>query len=361
MSPLQEYYATSTFWAETRKQVQDVVAKELQEHYQSPVESPSAAVREFDSDKVIWIDQLSRLHTLLSDTGTRVGIPIPQKPRFGTLPLGSVNAMILTVPGSAERLVVFNDGLFLFVHLFVKIMVLCFQELAPARAMLGKKKTAAAMQKAIASRLPPEAHVHFHDLLCAYVLRGHPGKASPWLLPAKVASIQELLLTACELFVLSHEYGHIVTEQNTSVNNAEVLTWADLAAVRRNFTREMQADFWGANLTLLGIPGKGNMPYAFAGIEIFFQGAEMVERALSILENGIEGGAEGQTHPPSNDRRIMLRRSLVREWGPNMAQVFGLGNTVIAICETLWAKERKFFLDKWVEGVKPARIWTALA
>jgi hypothetical protein len=362
LNPLQKYYATSQFQKEVGKAQQDAIAEALEEHYARPVPSPASAVGEFDADKVIWMEQLTRLHGLISDAGGKVNVSTPEKPKFGTLPLGSLNAMVLTVPGSEERLVIFNDGIFFFIHLFVKVMVLCFETVAPLEQELAKQKNANSKQELIASSLTKQAQARFHELLFAYVIRGNPAKAQPWLLPAKFGGFQELLLTACEMFILAHEYGHIVLGHTDAAGTPEANSWTDLTIqmVNRSIDREIQADAWAAPLILVGLSAGGNVPYAFAGIEIFFQAAEMIERAVSILNNGIEGGADELTHPRAGDRRDVLRYKMIAAFGPAIEQNFRIGDLVASICEALWAEERGFFLDQWEEGVKPARIWTTL-
>jgi hypothetical protein len=48
-------------------------------------------------------------------------VPVSERPRFGTLPAGTLNARTIAVPNSASRLTVVNSALFAFCYEYLKI------------------------------------------------------------------------------------------------------------------------------------------------------------------------------------------------------------------------------------------------
>lgn len=338
--------------------VRDLHRKDLQEHYHISdiAEVPTHPVDKFAEEDPVWINTLSRLLTLLTDAMAKVGMPVLEKPTFGTLPIGTLNAQTLKVPGSQELLIVFNDGIFAFVNSLIKALMLCF--------FIVDEEKGLVMEIHGHNLVRPEAQVRFHDVLSAYVLLGNAEEARSWLLPASLVPRQFLFLQACEMFILCHEYGHIALEHQKSTDTTVVqMLWveSEIVMLTRSVIQEEQADAWGASMALLAIPDKGTMAYNFAGIEIYFRFMEMVERAISILRTGVEeGSANDSTHMSWGNRRNILRLRLIHEWGSDIQKVFGVADEIGALCDILWAQERDFFLRKHSEGVKPARLWNAL-
>jgi hypothetical protein len=126
---------------------------------------------------------------------------IGPRPVFGTLDSGQVNAMTLAVPGSAVRVVVFEGQLFIFTLLISKIIV----QLVRFRPGFEAADVIAAIDA------DPRIVRRFLDLVTAYAVDGHPGDAPAYPLPSgSLAMGFALLVRAVNLFVVGHEYGHLI-------------------------------------------------------------------------------------------------------------------------------------------------------
>jgi hypothetical protein len=327
--------------------------RQFAEHYglsQDYVESaPHISPEEY------WRKRMLELAGKIKAVAANKSIPLLDQPvHVGTLPLGALNARVLDVPGSTEKLIVFNDGLFTFVNLFIKIMLTC---LVAYEGSAGEEQ----------SKLFQKAHLRLHDLLLAYVLGGRPEKASPWLLPANLMILHRHMLESCEPFIFAHELSHAAglqpTLQQPLRRRADGRTPEfDLEALTQLWLHELRADYAAVMITVAALKDYGPLSRTCAGIEAYFMGAELIERALSILRVGPGATDPPGTHPPPKERSIRLRQQFVRDCGGDGTRVmYREADKLQAFAEVLWGLEEPFFLEKWQKGAKPAPLWNALA
>jgi hypothetical protein len=107
------------------------------------------------------------------------------------------------------------------------------------------------------------------------------------------------LLMAVEIFVIGHEYGHHIALHST-VNPLE----SDPVILK---VQELEADHIAALITA-HIGAEFRLQFAHCGSAgvIALVGTDMVRRARSVLITGEEAPYLSETHPPLEDRLLML-------------------------------------------------------
>src|SRR5207247_9754738 len=105
-------------------------------------------------------------------------LPEP-RPLFGTLPLGSMNAVAIRVPGSDEFIVAFHHGLFAFMNLLSKVVARSL----PSRPWRGMHAFSVDLETV--RELLDHDSLPLHritELLDAYILYGEPHAAPQYML-----------------------------------------------------------------------------------------------------------------------------------------------------------------------------------
>jgi hypothetical protein len=149
--------------------------------------------------------------------------------------------------------------------------------------------------------------------------------------------------------------------------------------VLRSREQEMQADSWGAVAALKAYRMPyigGSSPMTYGGVEAFFLATDIIDRALSISQTGIEDTELSLTHSSAEQRRLQLRHGLLTHTtflaGNPQFRIVGPGqeavqNPVLRVADkfvgyrdSLWHAITPAFLKRYQAHLKPATIWGAL-
>lgn len=229
--------------------------------------------------------------------------------------------MAVMVPDSEEFLVLFEDGLFGFANLMAKAVASMLPRTADDDT---KGWTFSIDERAWRARLHEDDTPiqRMGEALFAYLVKGHPHAAQPYLLSPDYMNLAAHLRTAMELFVMGHEWGHILSGDldPSSVSRAQV--GADVVeVVRLNYEKELRADSVGASLTLEANAQDGyDLAMGFWGIDLFFSCIDVVEKAVSLMRWGEIREFQSDSHPPTLMRRQFLRDALKQSVGDTKAQ-----------------------------------------
>ena len=174
----------------------------------------------------------------------------------------------------------------------------------------------------------------------------------------RIFPLAETLRNQAALFVLAHEYAHIIRGDMDNRANHQ-LPWQ----------AEIDADIFGfrisnAVLTMEGAPAKVRK----AGINLFFCGLLLVELARRALDNGEKRGvadlmprqapSAADSHPEAMSRLCFLDDEFSQHFPPD--QVRGsefLTTLFVEITTQLWRRIEPAFLDFHSKGVRPKPVW----
>lgn len=286
------------------------------------------------------------------------GMELGNRPLFGTLPTGQVNGATYLVPGTTEHVVVLEKELFTFALLLSKAICCTLPLDAGTRAA-----TFATDVDDIKRRIEqqPELAERFTELILAYTITGRPSTARPYWPERPYQTLAGVLRRSIELFVLGHEYGHVVAGHLLEMP----ATSEDATAIAYSWRQEYAADEIGIMLCLRVMDEFGcDTAMSFWGADGYFSGIDIMDRATSLLLHGYEERQKLSSHPPSQERREHLRQALPELLNPRNgadehAKATGLGSVVAAIVDELWARSRPTVMAAHKRGFRPARQWTA--
>jgi hypothetical protein len=303
---------------------------------------------------------MTHLAKEIEEAATQLGRPLPIKPQIGTLPTGQVNAMAVQVPASNEYLVIFESDLFTFALLLSKVIARAMPFKGSDQGMLQFSTAEEDMGKNITDN--PEIVRRFQEVVLAYLIKGKPSAAPPYIPEEPYGTLAAILRDSMELFIMAHEYGHIIKGHLSSAEAAPI----DLGGqkgdeVIRNWRQEIEADAQGLELMIYAMGKRGlDLALSYWGADFFFSCIEIVEHGISIVRTGEEGegGAGSDSHPPVGLRREMLREVLKNSIPEDRATgPIQLGAVLEQIVASLWEHTKPLLRRYHESGQKLSPIW----
>lgn len=287
-----------------------------------------------------------------------LGDRAPAWPTIATLPSGEVNAIAYEVPDSGGQYAIFFDeGLSHFTHVFATAVAFAM----PFKKVEGGvtfSPLGADVRRRLAEDPAPAAR--FLEVMLAYVVGGNPLIAGSPFIDYRWMAFGELYHDAMNLFVLGHEFGHVIARHSQSPMADHQQISADLPPeVDHAWYQELQADAIGTRLGVGALLARNyGVNICGMGIELFFGSVELIDRTVAILEHGDEDHARSgmsHTHPPallrrSHFRNQMLPRILPEEHVEETVRVCERTETLLSL---LWEAIRPALVDLHREGVRP--------
>lgn len=292
------------------------------------------------------------------------GMDPRDRPLLGTLPTGQVNAVTYLVPGSRDHVVLLERELFTFALLLSKVVCCTF----PAESSASGRTTFFTGPAAVRRRIEehPELLARFTEVLLAYALTGRPTFARPYLPERAHQHLALVLRTSMELFVLGHEYGHVLAGHLSQVSRTTPCRARlhDVDALEYSWKQEYEADAIGCRLAYSAMRDLGyDSALSFWGADSFFSGMDVMDRATSLLLHGDEERQTLSSHPPSGHRRERLRAVLpeiaMENHPEENIRPVQLGRTIQAVIEELWLRSRPSVVNAHKRGLRPARQWAS--
>jgi hypothetical protein len=220
-------------------------------------------------------------------------------PIFGTLPTPLLNAETVPVPGTDQRLIVLYDKLFLFANEFTKAVV----ETIPidtASAQIVISTSSAEIKQRLADH--PELRQRFAGVLLGFL--GLAPLQDHYLTESKYFPLLQAR-HAMELFVVGHEYGHVIRHHTANdvaalnltpplhaSSSARTLGGQTPQRLQHSWFQELEADFIGQTLMLeaLRIHDTGNAfleRYASVGAIFFFVAQDILDQTQYLVGHGV--------------------------------------------------------------------------
>lgn len=308
-------------------------------------------------------------------TEKQVSIPYPAL-RVGSVPSGLVNALTAHIVRTDEYLIVFSSGLFLLFNLMAKLAAKCLiaaVEATPA----GQPLDLDAIPYILNSS---QFHQEFRDMLYAHVILGNAGTAPQKLVEENIADLASSLRKYMELFVVGHEFGHIVAGHlNRDRHGSNITTYNDEVQTnlfRPEWEQEFEADDFAVELLLEAVrQEEGNTVTALCAVHLVFISLELIEKLINLfmaphdstaaafdMLSGIPNLHFGErpldTHPAPFTRRVR-QRSRVEKLFPqeNEGGANEMGEDLNAMTDYLWHASRPHWVSLREQGTTPCTLW----
>lgn len=244
------------------------------------------------------------------------------KPQFGTLPIGSLNATSYGFSNN-ERLIVFESELMQFCNLIAKIIAKSIP-FDGSNDKINFQFDEQLIFKQIDQN--PEIFQHFEELILGFIITGRATSATAYILESPFNQIADHLRLSMEVFVMGHEYAHILLRHLDSVDTIKKNINSDsVFNIIYSWSQEYDADRLGLPLMICALMNQ-NRPYldlSYGGADLFFSSYDVIARAKSIILNGTDeyywcgGKPDGKlgSHPPAHKRRENLRETMEYQFG----------------------------------------------
>jgi hypothetical protein len=285
---------------------------------------------------------------------------LPVHPQIGTLPTGQVNAKAIMLPDSNEYLILFESELLTFVLLLSKVVA----RATPFKRSNSSGRLAFSTAKddwVRTLREQPEILFRFQEVMLAYLLVGRPSAATQYVLEEPYGSLAMNLRRSMVLFVLGHEYGHIIDGHFSRLRVSSVDAEDNRRQiVLQNWRREFEADVKGLDLMATAMQTDGvDITLSYSGADFFFSCLEIVEQGIAILRTGkIIKYAASDSHPTAWMRREKLRKAVNNSLPPEVASAaIQLGTIVEQIMAALWTLTIPILQERYKAGERPSNIW----
>ena len=304
---------------------------------------------------------ISKLTKEIELTINELQFHLPIHPLFGTIPSGRINAMTILVRRSKEFIILFERQLFRFADEMSKIMahVIPFEgEIYKHLKFAVSKKELDRVEKYLSQH--PEIEHQFKEVVTAYLIKGDPNTIEPTLARWPSWTMAGILTNSAELFILGHEYGHILCGHfDHSKVVQSFIGQEQVVQVVPQWDQEHEADMKGLELMIRAQQRKRiNSVISFWGADFFFGCIDILERGISLIETGDEGNRRLNDHPPSGLRREVIRQGLKDSlpediWEP----AINLGMFLESIMEMLFKGVRPYFIQLNKKNCQLAERW----
>lgn len=202
----------------------------------------------------------------------------------GEIITGEVNANVHRARNGF--IVLINDGLLLFAH---QICVLAGLSCDPAARN--------------AARVTELARC-VEETVLAYVERGDSTYAHRPDYPlGRIGNVVATVRNVCEMFVVAHEYGHILGGHLDRANTRALPGSPDVKVIEKNWSEEFEADEYGANIMSQWGTKSGHHPKAVIGGCMFALFLLLAIDRIRAKRDGVPFEDPGsESHPPVLNR-----------------------------------------------------------
>jgi len=281
-------------------------------------------------------------------------------PIIGTIPIGTLNARTIKIPTQRKHLLLFDSGVFSFIFRISGII----SELVVTDSNSNTNFFADFHREHILKQLREKPIIlkNLKELFVRYLTDDTitPEYAPQFKTISLNKSFQHILTQSTELFLLTHEYSHILLNH---FENGENSSESSVREINYSWTQEYQADERGLSLILAMLKEK-QIPVTtgYAGAELLLGFSEMLEKARNIISTGRKTQPidlnESNTHPPI----FLRRRKLMQETNKRSGKkdTVDITKSIMDTSDILWKQLEPFFYrkkdelnlsNKWLEDI----------
>ncbi len=279
---------------------------------------------------------------------------------FGTLPSKELNAFIRRLR-SDEYIIALNWGTTGFIYRSTQILAQCFgPSLTPEMLLSNSPSFIFNNLRDIGD----EEIRELRNLIHAYVVLGDVYQVRPKFQLGKFQATADTMAITQQLFVLGHEYGHLLMGH---LEQANVHSIPNESAERIifNWNKEFEADLVGYKMAVVINSLRSDQIFLHhVFIELFFTMIDIVEKSILVFAYGEERAISlSNTHPPFLQRRNHIRElargaSIMSEKdAAEWDKITKLNQITEEWCNQLWIKLLPQYQNMHKKGYRPAPIW----
>lgn len=306
--------------------------KEMSEKLDLPIDE--------QDDSTFWL--LNRHSNIVTKVMKENNISLNQNIILGTLPINDLNALTCEFSEN-ERLVALNQGLFQFVYLMGRVISSLFLE-------IDNNKTKNTFNfnlkiKPIDGKIKFDKgdNEKFLEVLTLYFVYENLFKSKTYFQKDRNMFLSGCLWDNAELFVVAHEYAHIISDELSNQKNIKRRFLDDdskLYEVIRDWNEEFKADQIALQIILTrsddfdsGLVGN------YLGVEFLFACLDIIER----INLKINGDKLSETHPSARIRIENLRNFLKIILPKNANNLINGSKIISDILMELWEQNEESF------------------
>jgi len=264
-------------------------------------------------------------------------LSIPNKIVLGTLPTNDFNASVCPFP-NGEMLVALNYGLIQFIYSFGRIISSIFSK--KDNSSDKNKIIFDFNEKRIRENLKnnKEANSKFIEAFVLHFANRDLSLSNIRFEKDENIDLSGILWDNAELFVVAHEYSHIILEYNQVFSKRFSYDDSMLYEVIRSWNEESAADELALKIVLAHNKSEGNGFFAgYLGIELLFVCFDILEKSYNLEFS--------ETHPLANVRILNLRKCL-KDILPDQYETILDGSKIIEeIGLNLWSINKEIIYD----------------
>lgn len=280
---------------------------------------------------------LDFLFQRIYNTVVKLKYTVQCTPYAGTAVSGEYNAFACEHPTTHEKLIVFESELIIVADLFCKIIALAI----PLDIKADNVGFSVDL-KNLEEHLDKNNHIleRFAELFYNTIYKGLPSHAKQYFIESSRQKLFYELLNSIELFIIGHEYGHVLAGHLSNQIFIRKISETNLNVIETNWKEEFEADSIGLNLLLNSLDNANLSPFCYMGPEMFFIFLDLIDRISSYMNGGLEVSDQGSvSHPPSIDRKMAIQDNLKRALSPDDYTAYEiLSDFVNNITDMLWNK-----------------------
>ena len=242
----------------------------------------------------------------------RLAFELPARPVIGTLPTGSLEPLMIRVPGSGDIVIVVDGNLLTYANLLAKAVAQALPPEATDADELGIALAAPAWARSIDRS--GAGRRRFRELARS-ALAGNPAEAPAYLPDARYEAVAADLCDFMELFVLSRAYARIIEGDHRCARvHRRAVHGQAFETLAFSPDQEVKADCMGLALLLAAADDQGaSLAWAFWAADVLLASFAILARAL-WLRGAAMGRALPTPMPTVHDDRRRVLRDLLRNW-----------------------------------------------
>lgn len=280
---------------------------------------------------------------------------------YGTVPLGRINAVIDQAQNvENEVVIVFHNGVFNFGNVVSKIVARVLDVRIGKQGQFQLDLAIPELRKNI--QADPTIVTDLAEFLIVYAKYAEPGMAHSDVLPKVTGTFSQNLYEAYELFLVGHEYGHVIAEHlSAGAGEKAYLGAEDVSEIIFEQKQELQADAIGLMLTERAIGNEnGGLSRALAGATLSFVSEQIICESLSMLSTGTTSRyPENLSHPPPLVRLENLRKIVAYKQDEIATNALEISFAIEGAIDEAWLVVKQRLLRSYQDpnGPRLDQVW----